>query len=133
MLENGFGAIFELECGNSDALERRAIMAVSSRSWLRVAGLSGASAVALGTYGAHAFHPEDDHYLATFETANKYHFIHSLLIGLAPSARLKLLRALLTAQLAHIISLYSHSCVFCRRPLLVGSLATAGIALFCGR
>lgn len=62
-------------------------MVLSSRSWLRVAGLSGASAVILGTYGAHAFHPEDDHYLATFETANKYHFIHSLLIGLAPSAR----------------------------------------------
>lgn len=77
----------------SDVLERCAVMAVSNRSWLRVAGLSGASAVILGTYGAHAFHPEDDHYLATFETANKYHFIHSLLIGLAPSARLNLLRA----------------------------------------
>ena len=63
-------------------------MAWSSKSWLRVAGISGASAVILGTYGAHAFQPKDDHYLATFETANKYHFIHSLLIGLAPSARL---------------------------------------------
>lgn len=69
------------------ALERAA-MAWSSKSWLRVAGVSGASAVILGTYGAHAFHPKDHHYLATFETANKYHFIHSLLIGLAPSARL---------------------------------------------
>lgn len=80
-------------------------MALASKSWLRVAGVSGASAVILGTYGAHAFHPEDNYYLHTFETANKYHFVHSLLIGLAPSAR---------------------------RPLLVGSLATAGIALFCG-
>lgn len=62
-------------------------MAISTKVWLRVAGLSGASAVVLGTYGAHAFHPADDHYLGTFETANKYHFIHSLLIGLAPSSR----------------------------------------------
>lgn len=98
MPENGSEAIFEQECGKSDVLERRAIMAVASRSWLRVAGLSGASAVILGTYGAHAFHPETDHYLTTFETANKYHFIHSLLIGLAPRARLDLLRALLTPQ-----------------------------------
>ncbi len=60
---------------------------MSSKAWVRVAGLSGASAVVLGTYGAHAFHPEDDQYLSTFETANKYHFIHSLLIGLAPSTR----------------------------------------------
>ena len=60
---------------------------ICSRCWLRVAGLSGASSVCLGTYGAHAFHPADDHYLATFETANKYHFVHSLLIALAPSTR----------------------------------------------
>lgn len=58
-----------------------------SRPWLTVAGVSGLSAVALGTYGAHAFRPAGDHYLSTFETANKYHFIHSLLIGLAPIAR----------------------------------------------
>ena len=62
-------------------------MAISSKAWLRVAGISGASAVILGTYGAHAFRPKDDHYLSTFETANKYHFIHSLLIGLAPKTR----------------------------------------------
>ena len=62
-------------------------MALTRQAWLRVAGLSGASAVCLGTYGAHAFHPADDHYLQTFETANKYHFIHSLLIALAPSTR----------------------------------------------
>ncbi len=62
-------------------------MAISSKAWLRVAGISGASAVILGTYGAHAFRPKDNHYLDTFETANKYHFVHSLLIGLAPSTR----------------------------------------------
>ena len=64
-----------------------------SRPWLTIAGLSGLSAVALGTYGAHAFQPADDHYVSTFETANKYHFIHSLLIGLAPVARCLPVRA----------------------------------------
>ena len=59
----------------------------TNKAWLRVAGLSGASAVVFGTYGAHAFHPDDDRYLSTLETANKYHFVHSLLIGLAPNAR----------------------------------------------
>lgn len=109
-------------------------MTLSSKSWLRVAGLSGASAVILGTYGAHAFHPVDDHYLGTFETANKYHFIHSLLIGLAPSARLDTILSFVQALPAvsyHQLALTGH--MLCRRPLLVGSLATAGVALFCGR
>ena len=89
-----------------DELERLA-MALSNKSWLRVAGLSGASAVILGTYGAHAFHPVDDHYLATFETANKYHFIHSLLIGLAPSARLNMTSSFVkSCQLCYSTTFY---------------------------
>lgn len=64
-----------------------ALLRPASRPWLTIASLSGLSAVALGTYGAHAFQPNDDHYLSTFETANKYHFIHSLLVGIAPNAR----------------------------------------------
>lgn len=41
-----------------------------------------ALAVAIGAFGAHALKGKiTDHYLAVFETANRYHFIHSL--GLA--------------------------------------------------
>lgn len=55
--------------------------------WLRLAGLSGASAVALGAYGAHAFKPADPYFLQTFDRGNKYHLIHSLLLAVAPQTR----------------------------------------------
>lgn len=55
--------------------------------WLRLAALSGASAVALGAYGAHALKPADPHFLDTFERGNKYHLIHSLLLAVAPHTR----------------------------------------------
>uniref|UniRef100_A0A3Q2YS93 Transmembrane protein 256-like n=1 Tax=Hippocampus comes TaxID=109280 RepID=A0A3Q2YS93_HIPCM len=56
----------------------------------RLAALSGASAVALGAYGAHGFkHSDpDDYQRVLFETANKYHFYHSLaLLGAAHSSK----------------------------------------------
>ncbi|XP_028997900.1 transmembrane protein 256 [Betta splendens] len=73
----------------------------------RLAALSGASAVGLGAYGAHGFktNDPDDYQIVLFETANKYHFYHSL--------------ALLGA--AH-----------CGRPALAGSLLIAGMGMFCG-
>uniref|UniRef100_A0A3B3ZQ97 Transmembrane protein 256 n=1 Tax=Periophthalmus magnuspinnatus TaxID=409849 RepID=A0A3B3ZQ97_9GOBI len=62
----------------------------------RLAALSGASAVGLGAYGAHG---------TLFETANKYHFYHSLaLLGAAQ----------------------------CRQPAVAGTLLVAGMGLFCG-
>ncbi|GCB77120.1 hypothetical protein scyTo_0019243 [Scyliorhinus torazame] len=73
----------------------------------RVAGLSGALAVGLGAYGAHGFRRSDrDEYLKElFETANKYHFLHSLALLGVPH---------------------------CRKPLLAGSLLTSGMVMFCG-
>ncbi|XP_061619834.1 transmembrane protein 256 [Phyllopteryx taeniolatus] len=73
----------------------------------RLAALSGASAVALGAYGAHGFkHSDpDDYQRALFETANQYHFYHSLaLLGAARSGK----------------------------PAVAGSLLIAGIGMFCG-
>jgi Protein of unknown function (DUF423) len=55
--------------------------------WLTVAAVYGASAVGLGAYGAHAFHPKDKHFVGVFDSGNKYHLIHSLLIAAAPVAR----------------------------------------------
>uniref|UniRef100_A0A3P9I3S1 Transmembrane protein 256 n=1 Tax=Oryzias latipes TaxID=8090 RepID=A0A3P9I3S1_ORYLA len=73
----------------------------------RVAALSGASAVGLGAYGAHGFKNKDpdDYQIVLYETANKYHFYHSL--------------ALLGA--AH-----------CGRPIVAGTLLVAGMGMFCG-
>nr|XP_019958861.1 PREDICTED: transmembrane protein 256 [Paralichthys olivaceus] len=73
----------------------------------RLAAVSGASAVAAGAYGAHGFkHADpDDYQRVLFETANKYHFYHSL--------------ALLGA--AH-----------CGKPAVAGTLLIAGMGMFCG-
>ncbi|XP_072315203.1 transmembrane protein 256 [Eucyclogobius newberryi] len=73
----------------------------------RLAALSGASAVGLGAYGAHGFKnaDPDDYNIMLFETANKYHFYHSLaLLGAAQ----------------------------CRQPLVAGALLITGMGLFCG-
>ncbi|KAM4713845.1 transmembrane protein 256 [Anableps anableps] len=73
----------------------------------RLAALSGSAAVGAGAYGAHGFKNKDpdDYQIMLFETANKYHFYHSL--------------ALLGA--AH-----------CGKPLLAGTILLAGMGMFCG-
>ncbi|KAI1287442.1 Transmembrane protein [Halotydeus destructor] len=73
--------------------------------WVRLAGLSGALAVGLGAYGAHGMKKTTDDRRNVFETANKYHFIHTL--------------ALLAVPLTH-------------RPNLVGTLLVVGTAGFSG-
>ncbi|XP_029382537.1 transmembrane protein 256 [Echeneis naucrates] len=73
----------------------------------RLAALSGASAVAAGAYGAHGFKNKDpdDYQRVLFETANKYHFYHSLaLLGAAHSGK----------------------------PAVAGALLVAGMGMFCG-
>ncbi|XP_078460586.1 transmembrane protein 256 homolog [Lampetra planeri] len=80
---------------------------MAEKVFLTVAGISGFLAVGLGAYGAHKFKPAtSDAYLkSVFETANRYHFIHTLAMLAAPQAS---------------------------RPLLAGSLMTTGILLFSG-
>ncbi|XP_046853145.1 transmembrane protein 256 homolog [Xenia sp. Carnegie-2017] len=73
-----------------------------------LAGISGALAVALGAYGSHSKIlnlPGNEIYKKAFESANKYHFIHTLVLLSIP---------------------------FLNRPYLTGSLFLGGILLFCG-
>lgn len=81
----------------------------SNRHILKLAGISGATAVMLGAYGAHHRFNMDDKAdrdpKTIFEMTNRYHFIHSL--------------ALLAAPLA-------------RKPYLTTTLMTSGMVLFCG-
>merc|ERR1711990_1385894 len=76
---------------------------------VRLAGLSGAAAVALGAYGAHVLNVSKEgvteEQRKAFEVANRYHLIHSV--------------ALLGVSLA-------------RRPSLTGFLMVGGILGFCG-
>lgn len=84
-------------------------LAGSNIYWLKLAGLSGAVAVALGAWGSHRSFPPDDEnkrdLKAVFEAANKYHFYHTI--------------ALLAVPLS-------------RRPVISGSLFLAGTILFSG-
>ncbi|XP_046393253.1 transmembrane protein 256 homolog [Ischnura elegans] len=75
--------------------------------YIRLAGVFGASAVILGAYGAHTFNKQakSDELKVAFETANRYHFLHTI-----PLLALPLVR----------------------RPHLVGTLMISGMTIFCG-
>ncbi|XP_059622153.1 transmembrane protein 256-like [Phlebotomus argentipes] len=77
---------------------------------VRLAGLSGASAVVLGAYGAHRNWEAYDEKEAeaqrkAFDTANRYHLMHTLALMSIPIVR---------------------------RPVLTASLFLTGMSLFCG-
>uniref|UniRef100_A0A1A9X008 DUF423 domain-containing protein n=1 Tax=Glossina brevipalpis TaxID=37001 RepID=A0A1A9X008_9MUSC len=75
-------------------------------NFIRLAGLSGASAVILGAIGSHELVlPEKGELRTVFETANRFHFFHSI--------------ALLGVPLT-------------KRPAVTGSLMIIGTVLFCG-
>lgn len=82
-------------------------LAAEQGPFVRIAGLMGASAVILGAYGAHKSYPKEkqEELKAIFETANRFHFLHSLvLLGLPLT----------------------------RNPLISGSLMLSGTFLFAG-
>lgn len=57
--------------------------------FVQIAGFSGATAVILGAYGAHKKYPKDrvDELKPIYETANKFHFFHSLALIGVPMCR----------------------------------------------
>ncbi|KAK9155337.1 hypothetical protein Sjap_002817 [Stephania japonica] len=73
--------------------------------WHKVAAISGIAAVALGTYGAHAFKPQDPAYKQVWQTASMYHFFHTAAMLAAPITK---------------------------KPNIFGGLLTAGILAFSG-
>jgi len=87
--------------------EIKTVMPAAGMVFVRLAGLSGALAVALGAYGAHVMRPGhvDPQLISVFETGNRYHLLHSITLLAVPLTR---------------------------RPQLVGSLISAGMLLFSG-
>ncbi|XP_017796051.1 PREDICTED: transmembrane protein 256 homolog [Habropoda laboriosa] len=82
-------------------------LAAASGPFIKIAALSGATAVSLGAYGSHRQYPEENKQdlKQVFETASRYHFIHTLaMLGLP----------------------------LCRTPYLSGAFLLSGIVLFCG-
>lgn len=55
-------------------------LVMANGPFIRVAGVLGASAVALGAYGAHKKYPKDkiDELKPIYQTANRMHFFHAL-------------------------------------------------------
>ncbi|CAI7808104.1 unnamed protein product [Closterium sp. NIES-54] len=53
-------------------------------TWTKVAAVSGAAAVGLGAYGAHAFKPENPVYKEVWRTGNLYHLVHSAALLASP-------------------------------------------------
>ncbi|XP_066256687.1 transmembrane protein 256 homolog isoform X2 [Euwallacea similis] len=82
-------------------------LATEGGPFIRIAALLGASAVALGAYGAHRTFPKDREVelKLIYDTANRYHFFHSL--------------ALLSIPL-------------CQNPKIAGTLILSGTILFSG-
>lgn len=134
----------------SDTTWRQLSMAasVSSNIWFKVAGLVGASGVALAAYGAHGFKPADEHFALVFKRANEQQMYHAALLAVAPVTRCvgvgvcgRYLGELLvwcSVCCRGRWSLPTHlqlwrPCDCRRRPHLTGSLALAGLVLFSGR
>ncbi|XP_051632725.1 LOW QUALITY PROTEIN: transmembrane protein 256 [Manacus candei] len=83
--------------------------AAMAAAWGRLGALSGAAAMAGAAYGAHgagcARSDRDEYQKELYETANRFHLLHSLALLATPH---------------------------CRHPHLAGSLLLAGLGLFCG-
>ncbi|KAG5232066.1 hypothetical protein OIU76_005103 [Salix suchowensis] len=73
--------------------------------WHKIAAVSGVAAVALGSYGAHAFKPQNPTYKQVWHTASLYHLVHTAALLAAPITK---------------------------RPHIFGGLLTAGIIAFSG-
>ncbi|KAK4879974.1 hypothetical protein RN001_008120 [Aquatica leii] len=74
---------------------------------IRIAGICGAAAVALGAYGEHKAYPKDraKELKCIYETGSSFHFLHTLALFGVP---------------------------MCTYPKLTGSLMLTGTILFCG-
>ncbi|XP_040579217.2 transmembrane protein 256 homolog [Lepeophtheirus salmonis] len=74
-------------------------------NWTRIAGLLGAAAVGLGAYGAHGLQNITPEQKRQYDTANYYHFLHTLGLAVVPLSK---------------------------RPILTGTLMLLGTTLFSG-
>lgn len=64
-------------------------LAAESGPFIRIAAVMGATGVILGAYGSHRTYPKEraQELKAIFETANKYHFFHTLALFGVPMCR----------------------------------------------
>ncbi|OAY34980.1 transmembrane protein 256 homolog [Manihot esculenta] len=57
---------------------------IDANIWLKVAAISGAAALGLGTYGFHIFKPQNPAFKEVWQTASLYHLVHTAALLAAP-------------------------------------------------
>ena len=65
------------------------IYIMSPLIWRRLAGLSGASWVGAAAYGAHGLQGLDPIQMKTWDNGNKMHGMHSIMLAMVPTLKLK--------------------------------------------
>ena len=81
-------------------------------AFLRLAGCSGAAAVALGAYGAHGMKNASPQFIEVWKTANSYHFVHSTVLLFASLHFTGTKRKVVAGLLGSGIVLFCGSCYF---------------------
>lgn len=85
-------------------------LAQEAGPFVRLAGLSGAAAVVLGAMGAHRNFPEPEtkeDLKKIFETANRFHFLHTLALVTVPLCRRPYVVSILTFLNLAFLIMYS--------------------------
>lgn len=75
--------------GRSSHATTEKIYIMSPLIWRRLAGLSGASWVGAAAYGAHGLQGLDPIQMKTWDNGNKMHGMHSIMLAMVPTLKLK--------------------------------------------
>lgn len=83
---------------------------MASNNWVKLTGLMGASAVALGAYGAHGLRAQSESMKEVWKTASMYHLIHTVALGISAVGLSGKKRNVVCTLLATGTLLFSGSC-----------------------
>ena len=102
--------------------------------FVRIAGFSGAAAVALGAYGAHGLKGVKPEFVDVWQRANLYHFLHTTVMLFASQNLIGTKRKIVCGLLSAGVVLFSGSCyaVGLYQDRSFGKLAPYGGMCFIG-
>ncbi|CAN1858114.1 hypothetical protein LINPERHAP1_LOCUS42746 [Linum perenne] len=100
--------------------------------WHKVAGISGMAALGLGTYGAHAFKPQNPAYNEVWRTASLYHLVHTAALVAAPMTKYPNFVSFNCFQTTLLVCLFVCELIYVLYIYQFGGLLTTGILAFSG-
>jgi uncharacterized membrane protein YgdD (TMEM256/DUF423 family) len=83
---------------------------VGTNIWVKMVGVSGLSAVALGAYGAHAILHRSEGMQHTWKTGSLYHLVHTCALAVAATQFQGRKRAIVSSLFATGILFFSGTC-----------------------